>query len=152
MQELDELFEIPEVRWTFWGILTIIIILIIRHQLKKQALEAQKQQMLEAIDSGAGEDGTDVEAALDNVEADTNFDASYFAGQIYDAGYSWDYFNWFLDTEAIYSALSNKTKAQIKAIEVTFQNTYNQTLDHFLREELKTSEYRKCISIIQQAK
>jgi hypothetical protein len=132
-------------------ILLFVIVLAISAAIYGKINRAKKDQQIRKIndilDRGVGVDGRDIKSITLDTKPDLKYNAAVDAKAIYDAK------KWYSDDEeAVYTAFSGKTKAQIAQIYQTFLLTYKVDLDDYLKSFLSlSSEYPNVIRIVNQA-
>jgi hypothetical protein len=132
-------------------VLLVVLLLIVGVLLYAKKRRDQKADELRRInkilDSGIGRDGTDTKTLIQGVARANGFDAKPFATAIHAApGYLSD------DEQAVYDALTGKSKAQIASIFDYFLSHFGQDMDLFLKEWMNQEEYQRAIDIIKLAK
>jgi hypothetical protein len=132
-------------------VLAVVLLLIVGVLIYAKRRRDQKADELrrinEILDSDIGKDGTDTKTLIQGVARANGFDAKPFATSIHDApGYLND------DEQAVYDALTGKSRAQIASIFDYFLTSYGKDMDLFLKEWMNEEEYQNAIDIIKLAK
>lgn len=121
----------------------LIAFSIVRKKKRKEEID----QLTDRINSGVGAEGEDFAKLLYNVKPDTSYTGgAMMAKKIKEAK---GIFN--DDENAVYSALSGKTKGQIKTIQLIFEKAYGN-MDQYLRSFLKDSEFDKALYYVKTAR
>jgi hypothetical protein len=132
-------------------ILLLLIVLTVGIAIYGRRNKATKEEEIrkinEILDSDIGKAGTDVKTLIQGVKRATNFDSSPYAKAIYNApGYIND------DEQAVYDAVSKKSRAQIASIFDYFLSTYGKDLDIFLKGFMNAEEFQTVTNIIKLSK
>jgi hypothetical protein len=114
---------------------------------RRERIAAQIAKIRLILSEDIGIDGVDIKTIIMETKPDASFDGLPVAITIYNAH------RWYNDDEeAIYTALSNRTKAQLASIYQAFEIKYNTDLDSFLKSFLDIEvEYENIIRITKQA-
>ncbi len=123
------------------------IILLIRGKKNKAIKEKEVTDIRARIQQDVGSFGVDVNSTVYGVAPQPGYNGKVYADKIYNAKSIWND-----DEDAIYTALSGKTRAQLASISQAFESAYGMTMDDFLMGFLSGTEYQNVVNIIQKAK
>lgn len=132
-----------------WLIILLVVIMLlvavmIWGKKNKEKKQEEIRQINEVLDANIGMDGTDIKTLIQGISRATAFDAAPYAKAIKDApGYMND------DEQAVYDALSGKTRGQVASIFDYFLSRNGKDLDIFLKGWMNGEEYETAVNIVK---